>query len=108
MVEGERHREVFKEAYDETHRYLQAMGAAVAPEKSFTFSTERATRLALVGRIWQELGKPIQVVQHVRDLGSHLNTTLANRAVTLTARLVGGAGMVGKIAGLPTDPIKKA
>ena len=105
---GPDHEQVFRKAFEATHRYLHRMGARLAPKKSFIFSTEKAVRSALARHRWSELDTRIEVVQHTRDLGSHVNTLLCNRSTTLTGRMANGIIMARRIARLPMGDNEKA
>ena len=107
-AEGDHHYATFEDAYDRTHKYLHSMGAKVAPAKSFVFSTDRKARGRLANKVWPELHATVPVVLHTRDLGSHLNTTKARRAVTLTRRLEEGALLARRIGRMPMSDEDKA
>ena len=56
---GEDHLEKLVRAMDDTHVYLQSMGAKTAPTKSRTFSTEKESREWLERHKWRAIGTKI-------------------------------------------------
>ena len=60
------------EAIDKTHAYLHAMGAKVAPGKSYNFASTIAGKKWLEQTWWEGIQAKIQVVQDFRYLGAHL------------------------------------
>ena len=69
---GIRHRELFIAGYQETHEYLERMGAKMAPSKSYVFSPEPATMRALREMWWPGMRAHVDVIHHTRDLGQIL------------------------------------
>ena len=105
---SEWHLEGFTRAYTATLQYIQDMGARAAPEKSFIFSTSGQTRTWMKTFTWPIIYQPIKVVGHIRDLGTHLNTTCRYAATTSTKRLYEACGMIRKIGYLPHELHYKA
>ena len=75
MSTGERHLRNFQFAYNRTHLHLEKMGAAIAPQKCNTFSSEGSAREWLREHRWRRLGKRVSVINDCRDLGAHFNAT---------------------------------
>ena len=61
-------------AIDKTHAYLHAMGAKVAPDKSYNFGSTKQARDWLADTWWPGIGSKIEVVEDFRYLGAHLST----------------------------------
>ena len=72
---------------NETHRFLHALGARVAPEKSYNFSTHAPTKKWLEDTWWHHIQAKIEVLKDFRYLGSHINVGLSCKSATLEARL---------------------
>ncbi len=77
----------FENAYNSTHKYFHDIGARVSTKKCYAFASHAATREWLNMHVWAHLNDRIKVVQHIRDLGGHINTTVAAIATTLNARM---------------------
>ncbi len=55
----------FKSAFETTLRLLDIIGARASPEKSYTFSSERAARKSLRRTAWQAIqGATVKVILH--------------------------------------------
>lgn len=108
LAQGEGHVDLFQTAFDETSDYLQSMGAKLAPDKSWTSSTSKATRKFLLAHTWVNFGRRIGVITDTRDLGAHLNLSAKANSSTLTSRLRGGTTLVRRIEMMPTDIKRKA
>ena len=65
---------MFAKALDATRWYLQAMGAKVAPSRSYNFATNRKATRWLNRTWWNDIGSKIEVVKDSRYLGAHLTT----------------------------------
>ena len=61
-------------AIDKTHAYLHAMGAKVAPDKSYNFASLKVARDWFRDTWWQGISSKIEVVEDLRYLGARLNT----------------------------------
>ena len=78
----------FVKALNGTHRYLQMMGARVAPDKSFNFASKSLYTNWLKQTEWEHIGKKnIDVVKDFRYLGAHLSSRASLRSPTLDKRL---------------------
>ena len=95
--------DVFIEGYEATHIYLADMGAKVAPNKSYTFSSSADFRGWLKDYVWPALGKCIVTFINFRDLGSHLNFSMRPCGATLTARIGRGTEIINRIRWLPVS-----
>ena len=73
-------------ALNATHIYLQAMGAKVAPTKSFNFASLATGREWLEKTWWHAIGDTTPVLKDFRYLGAHLNTSGTRKAATLDNR----------------------
>ena len=62
------------EAINKTHSYLHAMGARVAPDKSYNFASSSEARKWLEQTWWDGIRSKIEVVPDFRYLGAHINT----------------------------------
>ena len=77
---------IFARAPNLTHKYLQAVGARVAPDKCHNFATTPSPTKWLSGAWWDEIDNNIEVIKVFRYLGAHLNTKANIRSPTLTSR----------------------
>ena len=84
---GEQMYNSFVSALNETHDYLQQMGARIAPDKSFNFASHPKAREWLERTLWPMIGQGIEVVNDFRYLGSHLSARASLKSSTLTKRL---------------------
>ena len=77
-----------KYAHDpnETHKYLQAMGAGIAPAKVYSFASCESARKWLEETWWGTINTTIEVVKDFRYLGVHLSTALLQKQITLIQR----------------------
>ena len=98
----------FVEVFCNTHEFLIDMGARVAPNKSYLFSTCPMFRKWLSGHTWPLLDKTIDVSQHFRDLGTHINTAARFVGSTLTDRMNKAVASVNRMRWLPHDFNQKA
>ena len=86
--DGTNQEEIFRRAYDATFNYIEDMGGKAAPDKSYTFSTNRITRQRLRQHCWEAIGeKKVKVVVRARDLGGQLCLSDNFTGATLTARM---------------------
>ena len=83
---GEQMYNSFVSALNETHDYLQQMGARIAPDKSFNFASHPKAREWLERTLWPMIGQGIEVVNDFRYLGSHLSARASLKSSTLTKR----------------------
>ena len=95
------------EGFDKTHEYVEDLGSKLAPSKSFTCSTDKYFRVWLRDHVWVKVGDKIDVKNHFRDLGAHLNLGGGSRGSTLTNRMSKALTTVSKIAWLPHSTIQK-
>ena len=98
----------FAKGLNHTHSYLIDMGAKIAPDKNFNFSSTAEGRVWLKNTFWKKLGTAIEVVDNFRYLGAHVNVSGKNTAETLRQRFKKGVSMLMKIARLPVDRAHKA
>lgn len=108
LASGPDHLEKFAQACDGTHRYLQNMGAKLAPRKSWTSSTDKEAGRKLAGHTWMNLGQHIRVITNTKDLAAHINLAAHPRAPTLTSRLRGGTTIVRMIEKIPATGARTA
>ena len=59
--------------FNATIQYCKDLGARVALDKPFTFSTDKKVRKKLVEHLWAPIGVTLQVLRHTRDLGTHIS-----------------------------------
>ena len=83
---GSRHLKITTQAMQQSTQYFNAMGAQVADNKCFTFSSKESAHTILEEQIWDEQGTKIPNVISFRDLGAHLNFQNNNNAPTVTKR----------------------
>lgn len=103
-AKGDGHEEALTKSYGTTHRYLEDMGARLAPSKSSIFSTSKATRSRMRLHKWQYAGDAvIQVINNFRDLGAHVNLTNAANSKTINDRVAKGVGKVHRIASMQAN-----
>ena len=76
----------FVQALNLTHAYLQAMGARIAPDKSYNFASTTAATKWLNDTLWPEINDSIEVVEDFRYLGAHITSGQTLRSKTLHSR----------------------
>ena len=76
----------FAEALDKTHMYLKAMGAKVAPTKSYNFASNGRGAIWLGDTKRKDIDAKIEVVKDFRYLGAHLTTRQTITSSTLEKR----------------------
>ena len=76
----------FQKALNATHKYLQAMGARVAPDKSYNFTSTKKAANWLSNTLWEHIGQGISVITDFRYLGAHLSSVTSLRSPTLHKR----------------------
>ena len=76
--------ESFVDALNATHRYLEDIGAKMAPYKSFNFASSDSVRVMLSQHVWTSFDKIITVVKFFRYLGASISA-----AVRLDRSIVG-------------------
>ena len=76
----------FVQALNLTHAYLQAMGARIAPDKSYNFASTKVATKLLNDTLWPEINDNIEVVEDFRYLGAHLISGQTLRSKTLHSR----------------------
>ena len=87
----------FARALDTTHKFLHAMGAKVAPAKSFNFASTSSACRWLAATWWDRISSCIAVVKDFRYLGVHLSTQLQRRYDTLERRLGKALGQLHRL-----------
>ena len=80
----------FATALDKTHRYLEDMGAKVAPDKSFNFASNKEARKWLAETKWPTINAVIKVVEDFRYVGAHINTSNSKKTQTIDDRFMAG------------------
>ena len=78
----------FRDGFDATHKYLEDLGAKLAPKRSITLSSSTIARKWLGMHRWRRPGRTITVITDGKDLGCRMNAT-SNRFnwTTLTKRM---------------------
>ena len=105
---GEQMYNSFVSALNDTHDYLQQMGARIAPEKSFNFASHLKAREWLERTLWSKIGQGIEVVNDFRYLGSHLSARASLKSSTLTKRLRQALQQLRRLRTCSATPIAKA
>ena len=98
----------FVPIFDATIQYCIDLGARVAPDKSFTFSSDKKVRKKLVTHLWTPIGKILNVLRHTRDLGTHISFNASMVGTTVNQRIEDAIKTVEKIARLPFSVKVKA
>ena len=75
----------FARGLNHTHRYLQAMGAKIAPDKSYDFANDAAA-VKWLKRTACNIDQNIEVVKDFRYLGAHLSSGTTVKSPTLSKR----------------------
>ena len=73
-------------ALNKTHMYLHAMGAKVAPAKSYNFASTVAATTWLKNTWWEHISAKTDVVKDFRYLGAHLTSGTTTRSPTICKR----------------------
>ena len=95
---GPEHLSSFVYAFDLTLAYIQDIGAAIAPQKSYLLSTNRVARKRLRTLEWQSIGGArIPVYLHARDLGTHISSTEGKAGTTLVRRASKALGTLSRL-----------
>ena len=105
---GKHHLQTMREAIDLTHDILQAMGATVAPKKSFIFSNIKKVRSWFSKHIWKGIQDTIPVVTSVRDLGGTISTTKRACAKVIDERITKAIQVLRRFRFLPHSHADKA
>ena len=87
VANGAAHAVLAEQAIDKTHRMLGEMGAKVAANKSYNFSSSPDMRRWMREHRWRHLDSRILVVNDTRDRGAHLVAAGRLTAATLTGRI---------------------
>ena len=90
---GSAHRARCIHAMKESKVFFNDVGAKVASNKCFLFSTCNMTREFLSNFEWDEHKLRIPVVSNFRYLGAHLNLTTTSNGSTFTNRILKAASM---------------
>jgi ribonuclease HI len=98
---GPLHRTWVVEAMHHSREFFHDLGARVATNKCFTFSTCKQTRQFFRDYTWKGQGFDIPCTSSFRDLGSHLNLTHAANGPTLTERMRRGVLALRRLRYLP-------
>ena len=77
-------------------------------EKKFTFCTSGQARTWLKTFSWPVVNQAVKVVEHIRDLGTHLSTTCKYAATTSTARMYEACSVIRKKGHIPHELVHKA
>ena len=88
-------------AMDKSRQYFQDLGARVAHNKCFTFSTDAPTRRFLTNYRWDDKGTTIPNFTSFRDLGAHMNLAANSNGATLTARMEKATKMAKRLKWMP-------
>ena len=99
---GPGHRAKAENAMEASKTFFEDIGAKVADGKCFMTSTCQETRNTM-----RKAGDGIRIVNHFRDLGSHVCLDNTRTAVTLTKRIRKATNMVQKLRRLPISKAKK-
>ena len=84
-TQGQNHMSKVKQGMELSLDFFKDIGAKVAQNKCFLTSTDNKTREELRNSLFGEEGQNIQVINHFRDLGSHVcmdQTKLPRRSMT--------------------------
>lgn len=98
----------FAAALNATHGYLHAMGAKIAPAKSYNFASTKAAAVWLAETWWEHIQAAIQVVKDFRYLGVHLATQWCRVYTTLAARGSKAIEQLGKLQYISATAHSKA
>ena len=93
--------ERFKHFFETTIKYCVDLGARVAPDKSFTFSSDKRTQAALKQHVWRTLNEKLKVLSYTRDLGTHLSLNVAMVGTTINERIEETIATIERIAKMP-------
>ena len=77
------------------------MGARVAENKCFITSTSQHVRDILRKHKWDDEGTTIPVVNHFRDLGTHVCMDATNTAKTLRKKMEKATNMTNRLRWVP-------
>ena len=99
--------EPFIDGYECTHKFLYDMGAKIASNKSYLFSSSASFRDWLRSYKWPDLQKKVSVVSNFRDLGTHLNVSNRFVGTTLSARIGTAIDFIFRIRRLPIGYLEK-
>ena len=86
LATGERMIGSLAEALNQTPNFLKAMGAKVAPTKSYNFASNWRVATSLSDTRWEHIGANIEVVKDFRCLGVHRTTRQTLTRSTLEKR----------------------
>lgn len=109
VAEGQDHLAKFTEALTQTHAYLEDMGAAIAPEKSWNFTSCAEAKKILKTFEWPMLKKTIPVKDDFRYLGAHIATPKAQGRDTslMNKRFKEAAGAAMRLSKIPIKAAAK-
>ena len=108
IAKGRRMLRQYTKALDQTHQYLQDMGAKVAPAKSYNFASTEVGRKWLSETWWKKINSSIEVVKDLRYLGGHLSTTTKMSRRTIEARCEAGLNQLARLKYVPAEDDDKA
>ena len=108
IAKGRRMLRQYTKALDQTHQYLQDMGAKVAPAKSYNFASTELGRKWLSETWWKKISSSIEVVKDLRYLGGHLSTTIKMSRGTIEARCETGLNQLARLKYVPAEDDDKA
>ena len=71
VAKGEDMLKVFARTLNATYEYLQAMGAKIAPNKSYNFASTKSARMWLRYTWWKHIDEHISIVQLLGNDGTY-------------------------------------
>ena len=86
LADGSEMLTLFAKGLNHTHEYLQAMGARIAPDKSYDFASDPIAVNWLRKTWWVKIEQQIEVVKDFRYLGAHLSSGATVKSPTLCKR----------------------
>ena len=103
LAQGQHMLGQFTKALNSTHDFLQAMGAKVAPTKSYNFASGKKAATWLSQTVWDYIDATIEVVADLRYLGAHLTTRQNPSSATLEARWEKGLNQLKRLRYCPAS-----
>ena len=101
-AEGENNPARVHEGVEITHQMVEDMASKVNIDKTGLLANSPKARKALKNFLWGLREEKVEVYQHVRDLGSHLNTVRAKRNGTMAARCKAAKVLATRLKHMPT------
>ena len=84
-----------------THLYIRAMGAKLAPSKSYNFASTLKARKWLATTRWPSIPGPVAILNDFRYLGAHISVTGKKTGRTIKDRFRKATAMLRKLASMP-------